>query len=227
MEEIFQNLVVKENITHVKIDIGLSYNAPQSKRWLGKEPNLLVIGFEPHTESIENIVSNVIPNNSFMKERFYIFPFALQNVIEHCKMEFYKTSNDPGTSSLYKPIDEKLGMYKQETSVPVYSLKHFFDLFPFDKFEYIDYIKIDAQGSDYDILLSAGDYLRERVVFITAEPEDSQYEDCKHNNTKNMEEYLFSQNFVRIYDRPTEDPTFLNKKFQHLADSIYIEQRGY
>jgi FkbM family methyltransferase len=224
MEEYFKNVVIKENITHIKIDIGLSYNAPQSRLWLEKEANLLVIGFEPHTESIKNIETDVIPKNIFMRDRFFIFPVALQNVNEPCEMKFYKTRNDPGTSSLYKPIDKKLGMYKEEASVQVYSLKHFFEFFPFDKFGYIEYIKIDAQGSDYDILLSAGDYLRERVVFITAEPEDSQYENCNHNNTKNIEEYLLSQNFVRIYDRPTSDPTFLNKKFQHLADTIYIQQ---
>ena len=49
----------------------------------------------------------------------------------------------------------------EKIEVPVYSLKHFFDLFPWDRFEFIDYIKIDAQGADFDIIKGAGDYLNE------------------------------------------------------------------
>ncbi len=39
---------IPENCTNVKIDIGLSYCAPISNKWLLKEPNTFVIGFEPN-----------------------------------------------------------------------------------------------------------------------------------------------------------------------------------
>lgn len=139
-------------------------------------------------------------------------------------MQFYETENDCGCSSLLKPSDKRLGNYKIQPPVKVYSLKHFFDLFPFDRFEYIDYIKIDAQGSDLDILKGAGNYLQEKVVYITAEPEANQYENCSHNNTTNIVNYLNTQNFIRVYNKKTSDPTFLNKKFLHLADKIFISQ---
>jgi hypothetical protein len=235
MEKYYNKIIIKEDIKNVKLDIGLSYNAPQSQNWLKNEPNLLVIGFEPNPEFLQSILSNEIIkkrdnnhgepiNNKYINERFFLFPIALSNVIEPTEMIFYKTIEDCGTSSLFKPIDDSLGKYEIVKSVPVYSLKHFFDLFPWDRFEYIDYIKIDAQGSDLDIIKSAGDYLKEKVVFITAEPEFCKYKDCQNNTTENMIEYLNSQGFISINHPNTFDPTFLNKKFKHLYEKIYIKQ---
>jgi FkbM family methyltransferase len=235
METYYNNIIIKENITHVKLDIGLSYNAPHSHNWLETEPDLLVIGFEPNPDFLSSISSkdNINKRESchgnpidkkYVNERFFLFPVALSNVNEPTEMIFYETQKDVGCSSLYKPIDINLGEYKIKSNVPVYSLKHFFDLFPFDKFEYIDYIKIDAQGSDLDILQSADYYLREKVVYITAEPESNSYENCSHNNEQNIEKYLLSQNFIRVYNKNTCDPTYINKKFQHLENEIYIFQ---
>ena len=51
------------NINKIKIDIGLSYNVPQSKVWLDHDQNLMVIGFEPNPENILSIDSNEIKNS--------------------------------------------------------------------------------------------------------------------------------------------------------------------
>ena len=224
---------IPDNITHIKIDIGLSYNAPHSNIWLCNEPNLFVFGFEPNPKSVKSILGKqIIPRQNghgevldkkFIDSRFKLIPFALSNVSQPTTMKFHATEIDVGTSSLYKPIDASLGGF-EEVNVPVYSLKHFFDIFPFDRFEYIDYIKIDAQGSDLDILMGAGDYLQ-KVVYITAE-ESCQYESSQHNTADNMTKYLESQNFIRVFNKETSDPTFLNKKYQHLGDKIYIYQSG-
>ena len=39
-----------------------------------------------------------------------------------------------------------------------------------------------------------------------------------------MEKYLITQNFIRINHPKTEDPTFINIKFKHLYNQIYIYQ---
>ena len=171
-----------------------------------------------------NNYNNIINNN---KNSFHIIPVALSNVKEEQQLEFYSMQIDGGTSSLYKPLNERLGPVKNKNIVKTYSLKHFFDLFPWERFEYIEYIKIDAQGADIDIIKSAGDYLRERVVYITAEPEYTDYENCSNNTSENMEEYLLTQNFIKINHPNTEDPTFINKKFIELKDKIYIFQKTY
>ena len=100
------------------------------------------------------------------------------------------------------------------------------DKIPWDKFEYIDYIKIDAQGCDLNILKSAGHYLQERVVYITAEADGHYYNGAEECNQDNIDNYMKSQNFERINHRNTSDPTYINKKYIHLKDKIWIHQCG-
>lgn len=227
---------IPDNITRIKLDIGLSYNCPHSQIWLEHNNDLYVFGFEPNIESINIIKNGNIQKQQsfhskpisdyFLQNKFCLIPVALGNVSEVSYVKFYQMDKDCGTSSLYIPIDKSLGSIKSVIKTPLYSLKHFFDIFDWDRFPYIEYIKIDAQGSDYNILLGAGDYLKDRVVYITAEPEHKQYENSENNTTVNIKNYLESQGFIQVFNKDTIDPTFLNKKFEHLKDSTYICQLG-
>lgn len=229
------NFDIPDNCNHIKIDIGLSYNSPQSQSWLKKEDNLMVFGFEPNPDSV-----NCIQNGNIQKrhpshgeplqqkyineQRFKLLPFALSNVEKQEEMKFYVNSNDCGTSSLFDHDQKYLGKIERVINVPVISLKMFFDEFPWNRFQYIDYIKIDAQGSDLNILKGAGDYLKDRVVFVTAEPDGYQYNGASECNIDNITNYMISQNFSRIKHQNTFDPTFVNNKFTDIAKNIYISQ---
>lgn len=212
------------NKNRIKIDIGLSYNAPHTQIWFendNKNDDLYIIGFEPNPYNVKNILNKYIDDNQFC-----LINIALSNVKEMKEMDFYCTKKDPGTSSLYCPNNYLNDEIKEIIKVPVYSLKHFFDIFDWNRFPYIEYIKIDAQGSDLDILIGAEDYLKNRVVYITAEPEYYQYDNSEHNNFDNIKKYLESQNFILINHPNTIDPTFINNKFLYLKDDIYIAQVG-
>lgn len=234
MDTYIQKKQIPDNIKHIRLDVGLSYGAPFSKMWLDRDKDLFIFGFEPNPFCLEILHAGNIqsqhPNHpdsmtdEYLKNSINIIPVALANVIDPTTMKFFSMANDCGTSSLYEPVDPSIGPVKKVVDVPVYSLKHFFDAFDWNRFEYIEYIKIDAQGSDFDIILSAGDYLKERVVYITAEPEMWQYRNCSHNSTENMRNYLESQNFIQIQHPNCQDPTFINKKFMHLKDEIYVIQ---
>ncbi len=229
--------IIPEKCTHVKLDIGLSWNAPQSGSWLRKEPKLMVFGFEPNPESVERIKKGNHPKKNYSVKslplekkyidegRMHIIPVALNNVGTKKNTDFYINSDDCGTSSLYNHDEKELGLIKKVIKVPVVSLKMFFDTFPWDRFEYIDYIKIDAQGSDLNILKGAGDYLKEKVVYVTAEAGGYQYFGAHDCNRKNIKKYMISQNFKLVNHPNTKDPTFLNKKYKHLKKKIYICQR--
>jgi FkbM family methyltransferase len=222
----------------VKLDIGLSYSAPHSQMWLENDTTgqLLVLGFEPNPDNVNSILKgNIIKrhiahgspiNDKYINKQFFIIPVALSNIDIPTKSLFYSMEKDSGTSSLYKPTSQSLGKIKEIIEVPVYSLKNLFDIFPWDIIDRIDYIKIDAQGADFDIIKGAGDYLKDKVVYITAEPEASQYDGCSHNNVNNMDQYLKEQGFTRIKHKNTNDPTYLNNRFIHLANIIYIAQCG-
>ena len=52
-----EELTIPEKCTHIKIDIGLSYSAPIANKFLVKEPEVYVMGFEPNLECVKNIVN--------------------------------------------------------------------------------------------------------------------------------------------------------------------------
>ena len=221
---------------HVKIDVGLSYTAPISNKWLIKEPDVFVLGFEPNPHCCDMILTsrfNPTPFPDFNLEkkfieqgRFKLFPYALSDVDNITTQHFYINKNDYGTSSLYTHNQKILGPIEKVINVNVINLKMVFDIFPWDRFEYIDYIKIDAQGSDLKILKGAGDYLKEKVVYITAEPDGHYYNDCADCSEDNIDNFMVSQGFIRIKHPNTVDPTYINLKFLHLKDKVWIHQCG-
>lgn len=237
MEKYVDFSKIPENIKRIKLDIGLSYCAPHTQMWFENniENDLYVFGFEPQPESYNSILNkNIQPkyghNNPKVLEDKYIndkyfqlLPIALDNVENESYLDFYCTKRDSVTSSLKKPNETTLGEIGEIIKVPVFGLKHFFDLFDWNRFPIIEYIKIDAQGSDIDIIKSAGDYIK-RVVYITAEAEITHYENCQNNNVYEMKNYLESKNFIMINHPNTVDPTFLNKDYYDLHDKIYIRQ---
>jgi FkbM family methyltransferase len=225
---------IPSNIKHIKFDIGLSYSAPISQTWLKNEEDLLVFGFEPNPRSIQSILStnNKKRNNGhgdllehkYINTNFFLAPIALSNEQKE-SLPFYITNIDEGCSSLYKPSNIR---FSTETvvDVPVFTLKDFFDLLPLDKIPYIEYIKIDAQGADLEILMGAGKYLSEKVVLITAESEvGNNYLDIKYTK-EDLIQYMNSIGFTQINHPNTDDPTFVNNKFTKEAVNIYIYQRG-
>jgi len=230
---------IPNEIQRIKLDIGLSYSAPHTQIWLdnNKENDLYVFGFEPNPECYNSIINKNIKKrnenhstpieNKYIDDNkyFQVIPIALSNNEKEEYIDFYVMKNDCGTSSLFKPNDLNLGEIKQVIKVPVFSLKNFFDLFNWNRFPIIEYLKIDAQGADLDIIKGAGDYIT-RIIYITAEPESNQYLNCNNNTEINMINYLEKYDFIRVKHPNTSDPTFLNKKFMHMKDDIFICQCG-
>jgi len=236
---------IPSHFKKIKLDIGVAIEAIHTEYWLNHEPNdLIVFGFEPLPSSVEETIkyykqptskwTHVAPSNkidlNWLNNNFLIAPVALGNVdVSGSFLDFYvTTSKNVGCSSLFKPNTE---VFKQIgvgidhiMKVPVFKLSDFFDLIPFDQIEYIDYIKVDVQGNDLNIIKSGGQYIQDRVVYVTMEPEVGQYIGADDNSTSNMIAYMDTIGFDFIHHPNACDPTFLNRKFKHLANSIYIKQ---
>lgn len=219
-------LVIPEKFKHIKIDIGLSHKAPHLREWLKTEKDLLVFGFEPRKDCVQLLNNDNI-------DGAIIIPCALFDVNEPTEMTFNVTKNpyndDGGASSLFDPKSEwkaKL-LIKEHITVPVFNLKMFLDLINWNKIEYIDYIKIDAQGADFNILTSIEQYLKDKVVYVTAEPDGHCYEGADKNNANEIINYMRTIGFDRVLHQNTKDPTFINKKYWHLRNTIYIKQKDY
>ena len=228
----------------VKIDVGLSVNAPQSQIWLKSDGEMLVIGFEPLASNIAAIESEasewaVKLDSGFIGKRMFIVPVALSDQRDPQGVDFYVTKADPGCSSLLKPRNFEILRIER---VPVWTLNDFFQFFPFDRFPIIDHLKIDAQGSDLKILEGCSSFLN-KIFAITVEIDEDEYI-ATTNSRKSVRDYLRSYGFVLhnsgikknlVYllrglkiDVETDDPTFINQ--DALGHSkrrrFFIYQRG-
>jgi hypothetical protein len=222
--------LIPAHIKHIKLDIGLSYNAPMSQQWLSQENNLLVFGFEPNPASVTAIMEGANKHHfmhldtRFIGKSFFLIPCAL-GLSKSNTIKFFVTANDCGCSSLYPP---KFFPIERIIEIPIFPLRDFFDLFPFDTHPVIDYIKIDAQGADLDIVKSAGMYLTERVVYVTLEPENNQYENTV-NSEKEIDSYMRSIGFIRYTSSHTDDPTYFNPAYTEYikTNPIHIYQKSW
>ncbi len=223
---------IPEHVRHIRLDIGLSYSAPMSQYWLSHEgQDLLVFGFEPNPACVNSILHGATKRDQshgdplqtkFIGKQFFLIPCAL-GISSNSVIKFYVTK-DCGCSSLYFP--KRLGIERQ-INVPIFSLSDFFDLFPFDSHPVIDYIKIDAQGADLDIVKSAGHYLTERVIYVTLEAENGQYENTV-NSKEDIDTYMQTVGFIRYRSAHTQDPTYLNLRYANYVktNTIQIYQKG-
>jgi len=213
-------------IEHVKIDIGLSVNAPQSQIWIGADPLLFVLGFEPLKTNLDQIRSgssnwNVKLSPHYIGTRVALLQTALYSKHMASGMTMYVTEADPGCSSLLEPKSFQVDHSEQ---VRVWTLNDFLVHFPFDRFPIIDHVKIDAQGADFEILKGAANYL-DKIFAITLELDTSEYQDST-NSQELVEEFMHNHSFTRVkpgilthlmfllkgykIDVETDDPTYIN-----------------
>jgi hypothetical protein len=201
------------HLKRLRLDVGLAFNAPMSEMWLAADPELCVVGFEPNEDSLRLMLCGPVPDfpvtGTWMKRErigktFFPVPCALWSHPER-EMEFYKITGaigkgpDAGCSGRW-PRPELSGIITEQVTVPAMRLCDFFACVPWDRFPRVDYLKIDAEVSDSDILHSAGRYLSERVVYVTAE--------TRHG----VEGLLRATGFVPVAQY-TVDPTYFNPRF--------------
>lgn len=232
-------IVIPDWVTSIKIDVGIAYDAPHTQNWIDADPGTLVFCFEANPRWIKYLLTDPEHRDYNFKDyvparpgtpykeleyknigkRCFIVPVALHNVSEPTYMDFYVTELSEGCCSLLPPKTHFSGV-SETVKVPVFSLSDFFKLLPDDRI--VDFLKIDVQGVDLEVIRSAGDYIK-RVVYVTAEPETATYENAGQNTPENMNYYLTEKNFIHVNHINTKDPTFLNKELFDRAN-VYIFQ---
>ena len=222
---------IPSHIKSLRFDIGLSWNAPNSGMWLKNDNTIFVIGVEANKYAAESIMQNgfVIQQENLQipfytqAQNYALLNVALDNVDSQTTKPFYHMKGDVGVSSLLKPT-EALGYEVLEMGdVDVLPLFMLMDKIDWDRFEYIELVKIDTQGKDLDIIKSAKSYL-DKIVFLNCEINTfNHYE----NNIAPSEyhTYLESMGFEKVLDNSivdgeVVDVTYINKKYIHLKDKI-------
>jgi hypothetical protein len=100
----YKEIHIPANCTHVKIDIGLSYCAPIANKWLIKEKDVYVLGFEPNPVCCSMIQNHTMPHTPFPdfnlekkfidEGRFQLLQYALSDVSNEIIQPFYVNKND-------------------------------------------------------------------------------------------------------------------------------------
>ena len=213
----------------VKIDVGLSHNAPNSQAWLEKDDDLLVLGIEPNEDAIKTIKglqeppykSKWVLDKNYISKRFFMIQVALSD--ENRLDTFYKVKNkvnermegyDMGSSSLYKPKQ----LEYQQSDVSVFRLDELLNIFDWKSVPRIEQVKIDAQGEDFKIVKGIGPYL-EKIGYVTIETSTyGQYEGVTEE-LGTIDSLMSANNFAKISGG--DDSTYQNLRFTD-ADFILL-----
>ena len=95
------NEKLKSGLT-LRFDVGLSFNMPNATQWLRNDPNVYVIGIEPHPGNFKSCCSHLETHHA--GDRCYLIEAAISDVDKSREQDFYGLSGDAGTSSLCRPI---------------------------------------------------------------------------------------------------------------------------
>lgn len=129
------------------IDIGAAGDI--EPRWKCIEPNLSYVGFEPDERSRDKLIKS-----KNLCASYQIFPFALGS--ENSDTLHLNLCRNPQVSSTYTPNEEFLRLFPDPSRFDVISTStltsHRLDDIGLTEF---DFLKIDTQGSELDILKGA------------------------------------------------------------------------
>lgn len=213
--------------------MGLSGNTPHSEIWTKHDPNLFVIDFEPIAKTRKMIAAHNSPwpikiDPLKLRKTVFIIPVALSSTSYLNKLKMHMTDDAPGCSSLLVPTDLKHSEFEY---VNVFCLNDFL-FFNFQQHKYIDHLKIDAQGMDFEILIGCSKYLK-HISYVTAEL-DRSYEESKNSILK-LKIYMLSKGFIKVGNRASivlsmlynhkiicSDPIFLILDYFIKIEKIYL-----
>ena len=173
MKDPFEKLV--KIIRETKVDCKFNLlEIGAAKTGETKEPFYKILDYFPHSKIIGFEIDKKVCDkmNSEVSERIKYYPHALGKANE--KKKLYNTQN-PMCTSLYKPNEKLISLYnnlhfaylKNETEVETITLDSFVNKY---SLEQLDFIKIDTQGSELDIL-NGGKNLLKNVLKIVCEVE--------------------------------------------------------
>ena len=203
---------IPQTARRIKIDIGLSHDAPNSNIWLGQQPDTFVIGVEPNIGNILSVTTSGLGHHP----HFTLLPFAIDDVEEQTQKEFYHTAGDPGCSSLYEPNHTLPYEVSRTYKVDVIPLSTILEAIDWDRFEYIDVLKIDTQGNDLNVIKSAGKWIH-KVVYLHCEIDTHEL----YNGTPAADEYdcyLESIGFEKVKDGSIVDGV--------VVDRLYVNKKS-
>ena len=165
--------------------------------------------------------------------RFNLLEGAIDDVEDIIVQDFYSSWPALGCSSLVKGmieanerpagnISDNINVVNKVFRVPSFPLDMVLEHIDWNRFPFIECIKIDVEGKDLDALKSCKKHM-DKVVHFRAEAYDD--ENIVYGIKKrNVVEYMLANNFELI-DEEDGDYGFINKKFKTLAKEQGLSYR--
>jgi len=236
-------LLFSKNITKIRIDVGTGSTAPNTALWLKNNKNTGVLCFEAdprsynilikggHTNQYPNCLrftkKYLLLNNKIVKKNdpnvVKIFNVAI-SCLPQKKVNFFLTDEKNfGTSSLYKPKQTRLGQkIKKKIKVVAFELQYFLSKVNWKNYKYIEFMKIDTQGNDLNVLKSTGIYLK-KIMFIQMEyfANQSYVGGKSRKESLRLNKKFMKQKEFDLYYYTTTDAYFVNR---NLKKSIFLDK---
>tara|TARA_R110000851_G_scaffold331492_1_gene505698 strand:+ start:10453 stop:11268 length:816 start_codon:yes stop_codon:yes gene_type:complete len=219
---------IPDNINSIKIDVGLAGEAPNAAIWLDETPDRFVIGIEPlpyHWGMIQNLKTSnskreypkdfkflqlengIIELNgkeiSKIGDRFCPIQCAIDNIGNTLEIaEFHemdRTDGASGSSSLLKPSNHHPHFIENIIKTPVISLESLLDHIDWNRFPFIEHIKTDCEGKDFDVVKSIGKYLP-NILYITSEMTSNTHHWHNSCNPNSFKSYMEENGFRCIHN---------------------------
>ena len=237
--------VFPKGTKRVMIDVGTSTDWPNSTAWLNRHPNdSVVIGIEPNIDSWcvakalhlfadelellgRGAESNYIKQNH--THRIFFLPVAIGNFQGYVP---FNSNKSAGTSSILAsnpanldPETAALLETRHQNLVPVIKLDEVLKRIP-EYIEYIEHLKVDAEGFDFEVIKSAGDLIK-RCAVVTVEI--SAYSAFVHSYiVKDMIKYIKTKGFREIAGSRgvTGTVSFINLKYENILSDLDYKVRN-
>jgi len=153
----------------IVVDVGARGGFESHWAFYGDQVKL--IGFEADAEECKKL------NRKTPNSRNYFFPVALHQ--NRGKKTFYITAY-PSSSGFYPPDMRHIQRFPDEINLSVVKTLEM-ETVDFDSFakenqiDYVDFMKLDTEGSELDILKGATRFLKETILGLSIEVEFSQW----------------------------------------------------
>jgi hypothetical protein len=244
-----RKLKVGKDLKSIKIDVGLAGEAPNSAIWLSETPDRFVLGIEPipyHWKMIENFETSEslrpYPENfkivqteegvvklnrevvCSIGDRFAKLECAIDDVEEEEEKDFHvmdRRDGASGSSSLLKPSEHHPHFIEDVIKVKTISLEKILDHVDWDRFPFIEQIKTDCEGKDFDVVRSIGKYL-DRILFITSEMTNNTHHWHNSCDQKKFISFMQSKGFTSQASGVGE-VLFANKRILQTLNMVQLQ----
>lgn len=192
----------------VLFDVGAN-TGQNSIEMTRKNSSYFCFAFEPNS----SLCAYLKNDTQDIKDRYFIYDFAVANFSG--KSTFYVSHHaDSGVSSL-RPFSENICLtwsgrtdlyYDEEVTVRVITLKEFIETIRPFQIEKLDYLHVDAQGSDLDVLRGLEEHISKVRRGVIEAPHNSHVQLYQGQHNRNEAITFLTENGFAIKSEHWNDP---------------------